>query len=157
MKGRKRKPNAIRALQGNPGRTPLPKEVSLPEGAPDRPAFLKGEAAAEWDRIVPDLMVANVLVRVNGTVLAAYCTCVGRWLEAEANIAEKGMTYEGNGLMKLNPAVRVAAEHMMMMKSFAVEFAITPASRSKVAPSNKEEDADPMEDYIASGGMKIAN
>src|SRR4051812_19129206 len=106
MKGRKRKPNSLKKLQGNAGRRPLPAEPKMRAGAPSCPRHLSGEARVEWERIVPELRHADLLKHCDRAALAAYCACYGRWCQAEEVIEEKGMLYDANGLMKVNPAVR---------------------------------------------------
>src|SRR4051812_24455299 len=122
MKGRKRKPNALRALQGNAGKRPLPPEPRMRVGIPACPRHLSGEARAEWARIVPELQAADLLRLCDRAALAAYCACYGRWAQAEDLIEEKGLTYDANGLMKINPVVRVAQDSLSLMKAYLVEF-----------------------------------
>lgn len=148
MKGRKRKPNALRSLQGNAGRRPLPPEPSFKSGVPVRPAHLGDEAAAEWDRIVPELRAANLLRQVDRAALAAYCALYGRWVEAEQVIAREGMTYRANELVKIHPLVRVAQDSLSLMKGYLVEFGFTPASSSKATPNAPEQAKDEFEEYM---------
>ena len=155
MKGRKRKPNAIRELQGNAGRRALPDEPRVRSGVPSCPRHLTGEARTEWERIVPELQVADLLKHVDRAALAAYCACYGRWCQAEEEIEQHGMLYEANELKKVNPAVRIAQDSLSLMKGFLVEFGLTPASRSKVA-GEPVKTTDPMEDFLSGGGMRIA-
>jgi P27 family predicted phage terminase small subunit len=150
MKGRKRKPNAIRKLQGNPGRRDVPNEPKMRKGIPACPRHLTGEARVEWERIVPELAVADLLKHCDRAALAAYCACYGRWCQAEELIETHGMTYDANGLLKVNPAVRIAQDAMALMKSYLVEFGLTPASRSKVSAEPQEE-ADPMDEFLGGG------
>lgn len=103
-------------------------------GIPVCPGHLDVEAKAEWFRIVPELQAAKLLKLVDRAALAAYCQLWSRWVMAEGVIAEKGMTYDANGLLKVNPAVRIAQDSLSMMKSYLVEFGFTPASRSRVGP-----------------------
>jgi P27 family predicted phage terminase small subunit len=154
MKGRKRKPNAIRELQGNAGRRPVPAEPSFPSGNPDCPSHLCDEAKAEWARVVSEVGEVKLLKRVDRGALMAYCSVVAVWMMAEAEIKSRGIMYDANGLLKVNPAVRIAQDSRQQMKAFQVEFGFTPVSRSKVA-SEPEQDKDPMEEFLGGGGMRL--
>lgn len=117
---------------------------------------LSPPAAAEWKRIVPQLMQLGVLTSVDGKALAAYCYAFARWQQAERDIKRYGLTIREPILrggrktkyvrLKSNPAIRVAHEAMKIMKSFLIEFGMTPASRTRVAtftPHANENDPKP--------------
>jgi P27 family predicted phage terminase small subunit len=154
MKGRKRKPSAIRALQ-KAGHRPIPKEPPLPSGVLACPAHLSDEARAEWARVVEEVGAVRLFKLVDRGALAAYCSVVAVWVEAEREIAKRGIMYDANGLLKVNPAVRIAQDSRQQMKGFQVEFGFTPGSRSKVS-QEPEAKVDPMEDFLAGGGMRLA-
>lgn len=148
MKGRKRKPNALRALQGNAGRRALPPEPKMRSGVPTCPDHLSSVASEEWKRIVVELKAADLLKLCDRAALAAYCCLYGRWVDAEGQIASRGMTYEAAGYIKKNPMVGIAQDAMALMKAYLTEFGLTPASRSKATPNAPERDVDPMDSFL---------
>lgn len=111
------------------------------------PTDLSEAAAAEWKSILPELRQLGVLSRIDGKALAAYCHCFGRWMEAEAEVKKLGIIVEEPIVRydreakeaeiigyryKKNPAVTISETAMKIMKSFLVEFGMTPSSRSRV-------------------------
>lgn len=145
-------PTALKELRGNPGKRALNKAEPKPElGRPACPAFLDRDARAEWRRIVPELEAVGLLTRVDRVALAAYCQSYSRWKQAEEVLSEGGLSLE---LKKVNrmgheyvygamprPEVGISQRERMLLKSFLVEFGLTPASRSRiqVAPPAKKD------------------
>lgn len=159
--GRRPKPSALKKLQGNPGKRPLnAKEPSAPAGDPEMPADLPKAAQEEWNRIIPELRALGVLSTIDRAALAAYCHAYARWFEAEEETRLHGIVVEEPILVqgvetgfvryKKNPAVTISEGAMKLMKSFLIEFGMTPASRSRLAMKSEEEaKRDPADAYFA--------
>lgn len=156
--GRRPLPTAVKKLRGNPGKRALnAAEPAPPVGVPQMPKGLGKVAAAEWRSIVPDLIQLGVLTKVDGKALAAYCHAFARWFQAEREVERHGIIVEepillmgeetGFVRLKKNPACNVSETAMKIMKSFLVEFGMTPAARSRVR-IDKPKEADPLEDYL---------
>ena len=167
--GRRPLPTAVKKLRGNAGKRKLNDAEPKPApGDPDMPKNLSAEAAAEWHLIVPELRQLGVLTKIDGKALAAYCHAYARWMEAEAEISRVGILVAepifglGDRLLgvkyKKNPAVTVSEAAMKLMKSFLVEFGMTPSSRSRVriAPPTDE---DPLDSFLkgSAGPVKHVN
>lgn len=150
MSGPAPKPTRLRLLTGNPSKRPINDAEPQPKAvAPDPPAFLKREALAEWRRLAPELERLGLLTIVDGAALAAYCQAYQRWIQAEKMINRKGMVVETqNGYAQAHPAVAVAQKSMQLLRAFASEFGLTPASRSRISVSKKAEAEDPMKGLI---------
>ena len=160
--GRPPVPTALRVLRGNPGRRPLndaePKPVA---GRPRCPSWLSREAKQEWRRIVPELERLRVLTAVDGAALAAYCQSFANWRRAEEYLAENSYSValtridrDGNEIVyawQQRPEVAIGQKERALMKSFLIEFGLTPASRSRIKASPAEE-RDPLEDFIRGAG-----
>lgn len=134
--GNNRLPTNLKVLKGTARPCRENKaEPTMPAGAPECPEHLDDEARREWFRVVPSLVGANVLTRVDHAALAAYCQNYSRWVAAEAIIAEAGLTFVGNrGMIRRHPAVGIAHDAMMAIKAFACEYGLTPVSRARVTP-----------------------
>ncbi|MGH7936119.1 MAG: phage terminase small subunit P27 family [Chthoniobacterales bacterium] len=156
--GRRPLPTAVKKLRGNPGKRKLnDKEPSAQLGEPEMPRDLPKAAAAEWKRIVPELQILVVLATVDRAALAAYCHAFARWFEAEREVKRLGIVVEEPILImgeatdfvryKKNPAVTISEGAMKIMKSFLVEFGMTPSSRSRVR-IEKPADDDPMDAFL---------
>jgi P27 family predicted phage terminase small subunit len=141
------KPTQQKKLEGNPGRRKLPKNEPQPkDGAPPCPAFLDGPARSEWKRIVPELLRLKLLTIVDRAALAAYCQNWSRWAKAEGVIGKLGMTFTSDGgMVRKRPEVGIAAEAMKLMRSFLIEFGLTPAARTRVV-SNADDEPEEKDD-----------
>jgi P27 family predicted phage terminase small subunit len=147
--GHNRKPTALKKLQGNPGKRKLNKnEPAQVLGEPLMPLGLSAEAQEEWRGIVPLLLKMGLLTEADGKALAAYCSCYAQWMLAEKEIAQYGITLRTESGYKVNPAVRVRSDALCQMKSFLIEFGLTPASRSKLSFSNASDNVDPFEAFL---------
>lgn len=168
--GRRPLPTAVKKLRGNAGKRKLnDKEPAAAVGEPPMPK-LSAEAKREWKRIVPELLRLGVLTVVDGKALAAYCHAYARWLQAERDVARYGLvirepvtTKIGHRLvatrfvrLKRNPAISVAHDAMKLMKSFLVEFGLTPASRSRLKVEQQPPDEDPFDLYVARAIQRTA-
>lgn len=134
MKGRKPQPTALRRAAGNPGKrawnhaAPVP-----PEGTPDCPPHLAGEARTEWFRLVDMLVAMGVVTMADRRALAACCQCYGRWVEAEEKPKATPMLLKtATGYVQQSPWLSIANKQMDLMGRFMVELGITPASRSRI-------------------------
>lgn len=136
------KPTALRVIEGNRSRRPLPQKEPKPRlGLPPAPAHLDARAIAEWNRITPELHAIGVLSVIDGAVLAAYCMAYSRWAEAEEAIARMKardqltgalMIKTSNGNAIQNPLVGTANKAMLLMCRFAIEYGLTPSSRTTI-------------------------
>lgn len=141
--GNNRKPTVLKVLKGTvrPSRENK-HEPQMPAGAPDCPEHLDDDAKREWFRVVPSLVGASILTRVDHAALAAYCQNFSRWIAAEQEIAKAGITFIGdNGMIRRHPAVGIAHDAMMAIKAFACEYGLTPVSRARVSPVGAEKKA----------------
>lgn len=158
--GRNRKPTAIKKAQGNPGKRKLNEKEPKPKsGIPEMPKGLPPLAVAEWKRIVPILDEMGVLNIACGPALAAYCSSFNQWFLAEAAIQKFGILcaqldeVTGVAVLKINPAVRVKSDALRHMKSFAIEFGLTPGSLSRLTTKSNDSTQDPLDDFL---GRKTA-
>ncbi|HEY0701256.1 MAG TPA: phage terminase small subunit P27 family [Candidatus Acidoferrales bacterium] len=125
------------------------------------PVGLSKVAAAEWNSILPELRQLGVLSSIDGKALAAYCHSYARWFEAEEKVKQFGIVVEEPILLmgiptdycrlKKNPAVTISETSMKIMKSFLVEFGMTPSSRSRVR-IEKPTEADPIDEFLKGAG-----
>ncbi len=141
MRGRKPKPTRLKKLAGNPGRHPLnDHEAKIPASLPTCPRHLSREAKAEWKRLAQVLYKHGLLTEVDRGVLAALCQAYGRWVKAERAVSEKGLTsYNASGTTTVSPHVRIARQAMEDYRRMAVEFGLTPSSRSRVTAAEGPE------------------
>ncbi len=140
MKGRKPKPTELKKLAGNPGRRPLNKnEPKIREGKPRCPSHLNDYAKAEWKRIASLLYKAGLLTHIDRALLAAYCQNYGRWVEAEMKLKEMEEQFKIGQVLKTsndnyvqNAWLGIANRAQDKMSKIAIEFGMSPSSRSRV-------------------------
>jgi P27 family predicted phage terminase small subunit len=159
--GRRPLPTKVKKLRGNAGKRKLNNAEPQPApGEPEMPAGLSSIAREEWRKVVPELLRLQVLSKIDGKALGGYCAAYARWLAAEADVQKYGLTIEepvidltgkqrklGDRLvirLKKNPAISTSNDAMKMMKSFLIEFGMTPAARTRL----KIEGGDPPEDPL---------
>lgn len=169
-KGRRPLPTAVKKLRGNPGKRKLNAAEPKPKLVePPMPANLTGLAVDEWKAIVPLLMDLGVLSQVDGKALAAYCETFAQWRRAMERVEELGILVEEPIIVgvgenaevvgtkyKRNPAITIANDNLKLMKSFLVEFGLTPASRGRLKIEKPNEEADPMDAWLQAGAVPAA-
>ena len=135
------KPSAMKELEGNPGRRPLPKDEPKPlVTLPDTPDSLSPIARNEWTRVAKILHAVRVLTAADLATLRCYCVNFAWAFEAEQEVMRQGTTIEETRgtaenpytIKKENPAFTVAQKAYKQMHEFARELGLTPASRSKI-------------------------
>lgn len=110
--------------------------------APDQPAWISGEAAAEWERIVPELLKSEMLTKCDRAALAAYCQAWAELVECSFTIQDEGrfitepvQNAKGDVLgerKKAHPALSAQRDAFARVKSFLAEFGLTPAARMRM-------------------------
>ena len=123
MAGRKRKPTALKVLQGTfkPCRA-NPDEPTPEFGAPEIPEYLEGEAALEWNRVVDYLTRTRVIAKGEGSMLAVFCYLHAKFVEA---------TKHGGD---------ITASMVAQLRALASEYGLTPASRGHVHSAKPQQE-----------------
>lgn len=126
------------------------------------PAWLRGEARAEWKRIVPELRTLGLLTLVDRAALVAYCQAWAELVECTRVLQEEGRTVEEpiidkagehvGDKIRAHPIVRMQRDAFARVKVFAAEFGLTPASRSRIEAPEKPPEADPLAELYRRAG-----
>lgn len=143
MSGPAPEPAVIKELKGNPGKRPIKEEPNPTKGAPKPPDDLKGEAYAEWVRIVPELDKIGLLSVVDRAYLVAYCESWAAFNESRESLHEYGPIIPGrDGGMVRNPAAVVMKDALDMMLKYGSKFGLSPADRARLGrvPDKTDED-----------------
>lgn len=146
--GRKAKPSALRAIDGNAGRRPVNKNEFRPVAeAPDCPRHLKGEAKKEWVRVCAELAAYQMVSAMDRGALAMLCTQWGRYVEAEDMIAAAAKDNPGSGGFSTVTSNGNAVHSIALMASnraielyhkLCSDFGLTPSSRVNLAPATTQ-------------------
>jgi len=141
MRGRRPKPNRLKALTGNPGKRSLNEYEPQPDAAiPDCPPELGPIAQREWDRLVGELASLRLITNLDRAALAAYCGAYAMWAEATESIQKFGtMVKSPTGYPIQSPYVSIANLQAEIMMRIASEFGFTPASRGRISTPSASE------------------
>ena len=121
--------------------------LRLETSAPIAPQHLTGEALEHWNYLNQYLGVIGLLERVDLGAMSAACVAYAQALGADRHIDEHGIVVTNDkGNMHKNPACEVSHQAWSRYLLFAVEFGLTPASRSKI-PQPKQETQDEFETF----------
>ncbi|HHY92912.1 MAG TPA: phage terminase small subunit P27 family, partial [Firmicutes bacterium] len=146
-----RKPTALKILEGNPGKRPLPQNEPKPEPvAPKCPSRLPAAAKRHWKALAPKLEKLGLLTEVDGQAFADYCLCLARLEEAEKDIEERGLLVEGDRGKVKNPAAQLAREYRAALQKWAARFGLDPQSRAGL-DIPKADDEDELEQFLKAG------
>ena len=133
MRGAKPKPNALKILtKSKHARTDEP-DLKGPLGDP--PAGLCAGAVLEWKRVTPLLEEVGIGATADKEVLANYCRAVALVKMAESEVKKFGLVVQTERGFVKNPAITIQTQAMQLVRQYAVEFGLTPATRSKVTVS----------------------
>lgn len=158
MRGRKPKPTALKLLEGNPGKRPLPKREPKPKvAAQNCPAWLSAEARREWRRIAPELIRCGLVTIADRPVLALFCDQFARATIAATKVREAGEVIKSPSEFPiLNPWLGVATKAAALALKLAAELGITPSSRTRVQSVSHSEAASRLQKFIGSKeGMSL--
>lgn len=117
----------LRADQQNPDEPMVTALTELPKA----PSYLSAMSKTAWRRIGAELVDMTVLTSADLTALEAYCVLYAHWRHAEAKL-KKSMVMDGRNGIVLSPYVRISKDCLKEMKSWMLEFGLTPSSRSRV-------------------------
>jgi len=134
MKGRPPKPTKLHLINGTyrPDRMNRKNEPRPVQGKGKAPSWLKGEALKEWRRVAPELQRTGVLTAIDETLLAAYCSLVGIFID---------------GVKSGEP---MKSSLIAQLRGLAASFGLDPSSRGRLSVPPPEP-VDPMEDFLKQG------
>jgi P27 family predicted phage terminase small subunit len=134
VRGRRPLPSQVKRARGNPGKRALPRlEVQPPAGVPECPPQVTGHARAEWDRIVPELLAAGLLTKLDRAALVGYCIAWGQWSEALDALRTHGTLVKSpSGYPMQSPYVAISNKAFEQWTRMLTEFGMSPSSRSRV-------------------------
>lgn len=137
MKGRKPKPTKLHILDGNPSKIDLdekiekePKPIPI---APECPEWLNDLAKKIWNKFYPELEMLGLLTIIDEMAFAGLCQNYAIYIEAEKFLKKNGRVMRTRrGAVKTRPEVYIANNALNFVKSFAIEFGLTPSSRGRI-------------------------
>ena len=151
------KPTALKILEGNPGKRPLPKNEPKPAPVvkvPAPPDWLNKEAKELWKDLAPKLERIGLLTEVDLATFATGCQAWGKHVEMERYLKKHGETYfytnkagEENEVKR--PQVLIGKEAFDRFYKIMGEFGLSPGSRTRIEVKSTEDGMDPMEKILS--------
>ena len=146
------KPTALKLVTGNPGKRAINKNEPKPTvGTPKMPSHLPPKAKTYWKDVSKLLSEMGVLTVADGKALEQLCNTYCEWRDHLKDIQRDGTTYwaetQSGKLLKANPSVAMASDAQKRIKSFMVEFGLTPSSRTRIKAETPTT-VDPLEEYL---------
>ena len=138
MQTRRPKPKALKLLEGGKIRkargVPSPKLVNPPP-----PATLTADGKKEWKRVAPKLYELGLLSELDLSALLLYCSAFARVKLAEEQLAKGGyVIVTQSGYKQQSPWVGIMNRATKALNDAALEFGMSPASRSRVTAKPPE-------------------
>lgn len=142
MAGRKPKPTAIKQLEGNPGRRPL--NTSEPRyrdaGRQRAPRHLPKDGQRLWRDLYGELSGLGLLTLADLAAFEMLCMHYALAMIAGRRMLDDGLVIMGAMQeLKRHPAAQIWRENAAAFRQYAVEFGLTPSSRSKIHVEKERE------------------
>jgi len=107
---------------------------------PSCPKHLSEPARKEWRRITKILSEVGLLTELDRTALALYCEAYAEYIEASEQIRQHGLLLKSPlGYPTQSPYLSIRNRAAAQMRSYMLEFGMTPAARSRVTVSAPEQ------------------
>ena len=133
-----KKPAAIRELEGNPGKRPIPKNELPTIGYPEPPAHLTAEQLDRWQDIVGSLPV-ELMSRADVQVLERMAVAWAAFRQTTVLINQSGLLTRGrNGEAVFNPLMRVRNAATEEMQACGLQLGLSPLARTRITAPESE-------------------
>lgn len=117
---------------------------------PSPPAWLTGDALAEWERLLAELGAVGHITPADSIILAGYCQLYSRWRECEKCINRDGVTILAGDRVVAHPLLRQSISMLGELRKIASEIGLTPASRARIdAPAQISEEENELAAFLA--------
>ena len=132
-RGRPKKPDLLKKLEGNPGKRALNGNAPNPSGRPKKPPFVKGYATKIWKQIIESMPPA-LYTAVDSVVLGAFCVSAGQYRTATEQLAKEGLTITSavSGDVKPHPALQAQTKALNAITTLGARLGLDPSSRASI-------------------------
>lgn len=141
--GRKKKPSAIKKLNGNPGKRKVnQKEPQYGEITHvDPPTYMKPDGKKVWHSLIGLLIDEGVLQVTDLHVLEVFCNSYAVYRLANRKLNQMGILITTpKGDLKKNPAATLINETTRQMATYGAMLGLDPASRQALTGTGGEEE-----------------
>lgn len=162
MPGRKPKPIAQQIAEGDPSHAGISRlkarkagEPKAGKGLPDCPPHLGAKAQEAWVFLVGQLEEMDIDRRPDAPMLEGICVAYERAVKADSIIGREGLVIKRRAILKTtdkngeekqrsvvvgqktHPAVAISNSAWKQVKSFCMEFGLSPVSRTRLSIEKK--------------------
>ena len=130
--GPPREAHRFKVMKGTAGRRPEHRAPKAPIAAPSCPEFLDPVARQEWRRIVPLLLEAGSIAKLDRATLSAYCAAWSRFKAATLALQERGTTQRTKQGITRRPETAIAAEAEKSLRALGDALGLSPVSRTRL-------------------------
>lgn len=140
--GAKAKPVALRVIEGNRSRRPLPPaiEVDTRPLMEEPPESMSEDAKAEWRRIAPTLIKMGMLTNLDQATFMVYCESWSMLIAAQQTFEDmrkqspafRGQVVAGKGKVARNPVIANFRQLAGLVVTLASEFGMSPSARARI-------------------------
>ena len=149
MKGRKRKPEALKEAQGTQRKCRVNRKEPKSSGVPVSPFQPGTIAQTKWDEVVPGLQRLGLIDEIDRTALEALCWQYELATKSKQEIEEHGITLATeHGTIK-NPACTVNSDAWAKIRSLINDLGLNYLSRQRMESKAVETPEDLEAKYLA--------
>ncbi|KKL89644.1 hypothetical protein LCGC14_1912690, partial [marine sediment metagenome] len=115
----------------------------IPVVAPEMPDDMEGEAADEWERVVPEIEAMGLLATLDRGALIRYCRGWADWCDLDQKLRETGLLTKGaNGGVVRNPLWMMRSDIENTLRELGKQLGLTPAARLRAGVKHEEPEVD---------------
>ena len=149
MKGRRPKPDQVKAAQGTLQKCRTNKKQPKSSGVPVSPFQPGTIAQAKWDEVVPGLQRLGLIDEIDRTALEALCWQYELATKSKQEIEQHGITLSTeHGTIK-NPACTVNSDAWAKIRSLINDLGLNYLSRQRMESKAVETPEDLEAKYLA--------
>ena len=144
------KPTALRILEGNPGRRPLPaNEPAVRIYLPDAPEWMSDEAKEIFNNKARELYDMKVLSQSDVEVLAVWADMMGQYIQMSKQVRNEGFVFykqkiDSNGLERMeperNPNIVTLEKLRSELRQYSNLLGTNPSARTRLQVIDVKED-----------------
>ena len=149
--GRRKKPAALRKLEGNRGKRPIPPDEPKPSGSPRMPDYFNDEQKRLWIAALAHLP-RGLIGAADAAFLEVFSISWWTLRTARRDINRIGLMVKGSeGQPIRNPLLGIARGAAADLHSFGGDLGMSPAARTRLTAIDDGE-LDPMELLLGMDG-----